>query len=222
MFLSALNCEAKGKNLKSLSMMNSRSQSSLSNLSAQTNKPKHKTLLKLPLDLSSEVTLLSKNTHDLEEKIIQTMQEMKRLKRISKSLKSKEAEVENLNDLMQNSEKHINETKNKLERSEILMNVLYRNIVNNNNLALNELVSVISSHILRFKQKKGSLTIEDLILKPHTNKLSVKTTRESKLRSPYFSLSTFHIPGTPKLKKFQTIKSGASFHKIPEKTKEKP
>ena len=221
MFISALNIEPKDSNGKFGAMYNTRSQSSLSNASSKSLFPKSKAteLSKNPSVVCLEITQMSKCKHDLEKKVLTAMQEMKTLKSVSKNLKEKEHEMENLYDSLLKSNEELQESKSRLESSEKLINQLFRSIQNDDELSLLGLYSAANTQLTRIRQKRNSLIIDDLVYKNDNMHGTIKTARDVKIRSPYFSHSSLHLATTPRNKRLTCAKSNLNTNKSTPKLK---
>ena len=140
------------------------------------------------------------------------MKEMKTLKSVSKNLKNKEYEIETLLENLQKSKEENHEFKARFESSENLLISIMRNCINNDNDSLTKLYTNIENPLIKYKQKRNSLLIDDLIYKSDIVK-GFKTTREHKVKSPYSSQSSLHILTTPKLKKISVFTGTRFMHK---------
>ena len=200
-----------------------RSQSSFSNISTKTlmRKSNSKELTRNPSEACLEVTQMSKNKHDLEEKVISAMQEMKNLKLVSKNLRNKELEMEMLQENLNKAEEEICEIRSRFDKSEQLLYNILKNCINCEDEPLMNLYQSTKHPQFKLKQKRNSLIIDDLEYKPDLNKGNVKTTREQKHRSPYFSQSSLQILTTPKLKKFSFYRGNISTNKSSPKIEKK-
>ena len=222
MLTSALNVEPKNYNAKSGKLCNARSQSSLSSISSKTLFPKAKSkeLSNKPSEICLEVTQMSKSKHDLEEMILAAMQEMKTLKSVSKNLKDKEHEMESLQNSLLRSNEELQESKSHLENSEKMINEIFRHLQNDDEVSLAGLHSTINTQHARIRQKRNSLIIDDLHYKNDYIKNTIKTTRDVKIRSPYFSHPNLHFVSTPKAKRITYLKPNPITNKSTSKLKE--
>ncbi|OMJ81399.1 hypothetical protein SteCoe_18132 [Stentor coeruleus] len=190
-------------------MINARSQSSLSTLSLKGSliKTNPKDSYKAAPDLCLEVTYMAKNKHDLEEKILQAMDEVKKLKHTTKNLKNKDQELDNIHQVLFKSEEDVVELRNKYEKSENLIMDLHKAAIGNDDDALLELSNILLKQTMRFRQFRNSLIIDDMAYRTENIKHSIKTSREMKIKSPYFSQTNLHVLTTPRVKKIQQCKS---------------
>jgi hypothetical protein len=161
------------------------------------------------LNQASELTILHQSNYELEQRIMGLMNEMKKLKTISKDLKKKEDEVKNLHESLTKSNEDLIDAKIKQERSLQLLKQLLKELGNEDNQKLTELYPIVCKNIVRLKQKRNSLIIDDLVFS-HNPVHSIHTTREFKVRSPYIAgVQNLASPRVKKLKflKCQTSKS---------------
>jgi hypothetical protein len=183
------------------SLYNSRSYSSMSNISLKTvsHKPKHPSLTKNAQNLYEDFNLLHKNKKDLEIQVLDALNDIKKLKNVSKTFKINEIEFERLQNNALKFNDEIRNIKDKMEIYNELMSLLHKSLVTSNDIELTKLLPAVNQ-VLKLNQRKKSIVISDLTYNPDTIKSGIKTSREHKTKSPYFAQSTFHI-STPKLKK---------------------
>ncbi|OMJ90383.1 hypothetical protein SteCoe_7300 [Stentor coeruleus] len=190
-------------------MINARSQSSLSTLSLKGSliKTKQKDSCKATPDICLEATYMTKNKHDLEEKILQAMDEVKKLKHATKNLKNKDQELDSINQVLFKSEEDIVELKSKYEKSENLIIDLHKAAVCNDDDTLLNLSNILLKQTVRYRQFRNSLIIGDIPYRMENPKHSIKTSRDMKIKSPYFSQNNLHVLTTPRVKKLQQYKN---------------
>jgi hypothetical protein len=137
------------------------------------------------------------------------MHEMKKLKTVSKDLKKKEEDLKSLQDTLLKSNEDLLDTRIKQERSQKLISEILKQVKSGEDERLFELYPIVCKHIVRLKQKRNSLIIDDLVFSQNPVH-SVHTARDFKVKSPYFSgVSVLSSPRVKKLKflKCQTNKS---------------
>ena len=189
---------------KHASLTVTRSHSSLSSISLKnqmSSKPHGET--PKVLNQAPELSILHQSNYELEQRIMGLMNEMKKLKTVSKDLKKKEDEYKTLHESLAKSNEDLMDTKIKHERSQQLLHEVFKQIRNEDNEKLFELYPIVCKHIVRLKQKRNSLIIDDLVFS-HNPVHSIHTAREFKVRSPYFA--GIQVLATPKVRKLKFIK----------------
>jgi hypothetical protein len=154
-----------------------------------------------------EITQMSKEKKNLEEKIVETMQKVKQMQHVSKELKEKEAEIAVLQQGLIRSYDDVNEIKAKYEKSCTVLNEIVKGIVGNDDEQLIKVYPMVCRQMLRLKQKRNSLIIDDLIGRSDVNKGGIKTTRTGKGKNTFVSSSRMSIVNSPRIKKFSISKS---------------
>ena len=198
MFISSL--EKKTSYSKPGTVLNTRSQSSLSTISMKSLMPKDP----VTSDHISEVLQLKKKKSEIESKLLEMMKEMKRLKTVSKSLKSKEKEFIKLQESLVRSNEELVENRIKFDKSESMLKEILRNIKNHEDFKLLEIQPSVGKHIARIRTKKNSILIDEFNLGIEMSRSSSNTSRDVKIRSPYFC-SNFNVLGTPKVRKVKVV-----------------
>jgi len=202
MFISSI--DPKSQNTKLHSSTNTRSHSSLSAISLKATmtgkNSKNNTITKFE---HPEVSQLSQLKKGLESKILLTVFEMKKLKTVSKNLRKKENDLKALQDSLIKSNEDLIEARIKLERSGKILTDICGLVKNGEDEKLFEMYPSVCKHIVRLRQKRNSLIIDDLVLGPG-NGSTIHTARDFKVRSPYFSGGT--NASTPKLRKVRVLK----------------
>ena len=193
---------------KHASLTVTRSHSSLSSISLknQMNSKPHGETPKV-LNQAPELSILHQSNYELEQRIMGLMNKMKKLKSISKDLKKKEDEVKILHESLAKSNEDLMDTKIKHGRSQQLLQALFKQLRNDDNEKLCELHPVVCKHIVRLKQKRNSLIIDDLVFS-HNPVHSIHTTRDFKVRSPY--IAGVQILASPRVKKLKFLKCQTS------------
>ena len=157
-------------------------------------------------DHISEILQLKKNKSEIESKLLEMMKEMKRLKTVSKSLKIKEKEFIKLQESLVKSNEELVENRIKFEKSESLLKEILKNIKNHEDFRLLEIQPSIGKHIARIRTKKNSILIDEFNLGIETSRSSSNTSRDLKIRSPYFC-GNYNVLGTPKVRKTKVVKT---------------
>lgn len=203
MFISSI--EPRSIYSKPQTATNTRSHSSLSAISLKATMPGKNSKIN-PIHQSDipELSQISQHKKDLESKIMETISEMKKLKTVSKNLRKKENDLKNLQESLSKSNEDLVDVRIKKERSGKLLGDIFMLIKNGDDEKLFELYPGVCKHIVRLKQKRNSLIIDDLILSSASGS-SIHTARDFKVRSPYFS--ALPTTQTPKLKKIRVLNS---------------
>jgi hypothetical protein len=153
-----------------------------------------------------ELFHLKKKKLEVEARVLDLMKEMKSLKSISKSLKTKEKELAKLQETLVRSNEELLENRIKFEKSESLLKDLSKMINNSEDMKLMEIQPVIYKHVARIRNKKNSILIDDISLAIETSRSSNNTSRDLKIRSPYFC-NNLPLLNSPRFKKGKNLKT---------------
>lgn len=152
-------------------------------------------------ELGFDIAHLSKDYKHLEEKTLDTISSIKKLKHVHKDLKQKEGELEMWLKDVQKSEEELESSRKKLGQYQETLQDLCKACKNNDEELISKILNANKHKTLKLKIPRGSLSIEDVVIKPETSRSTVKTSRNTVLKSPYepnLKILTF---STKKLKK---------------------